>query len=368
MFHTELCDIFDADFPIMNAGMNKVAYGDMAGAVSASGGIGVIGATDLTPKGLQNEIDTAREWAPEGPLAVDIVFPHRAPSREDEIPSPEEIPRPIEQLRSELEEKAGDVQSYEETELHAFNKERSEELLEVALDNQVDAIASAVGTPEWVVEEVHDAGAKVISLVGHPKHAVYADELGVDIIVADGTQGGGHSGYIATMNLVPMVKEVVHQPVVASGGITTGAQILAALSLGAVGVWCGTLFVPTKESMADPAHKRAILSADDPDPTVHSKAIDGYPTRVLKNRLTEVYDEFDEDPMDYPEQHVMMKPIRDTADIHDVDEYKTMSAGQGTPLIEDTGKFPQVNYVMAQLLDELDAAWDALSGMHTDEF
>lgn len=347
----------------MNAGMGSAAYGDLAGAVAASGGIGVIGTSSLSHAGLQNEIDNAREWS-DGPLVVDIVFPTKAPSgRVVEVP--DNIPKPIKNLRGELEEEGVDVPDYDdvsnEETVFGHSLEEAEKNLEVALDNDVDAIATAMGTPEWVVEKCHNSGVKVISLVGHPKHAVHAENAGADLVVADGTEGGGHSGGISTLTLVPMVREAVDIPVVAAGGIVNGEQIIAALSLGAVGVWCGTLFLPTEESAAEPAHKRSVLEADLGDPTVRTKAIDGYPIRLLKNRVTDVFEDNEKQILDYPEQKVLTKTITEAAISGDKDEYKTFAAGQGSGLIEDTGKFPQVNYVMASLLNEMEDSYHQLS-------
>jgi NAD(P)H-dependent flavin oxidoreductase YrpB (nitropropane dioxygenase family) len=349
----------------MNAGMGSAAFGDLAGAVAASGGVGVIGTSSMTHVGLQNEIDNAREWS-DGPLAVDIVFPTKAPSgRAVEVPN--EIPEPIKELESELEEKGVQVPDFDEVtnedEVFGHSLEEAKKHLSVALDNDVDAVATAMGTPEWVVEKCHDAGVKVISLVGHPKHAVHAENAGADLIIADGTEGGGHSGGISTLTLVPMVDKVVDVPVVAAGGIVHGSQITAALSLGAVGVWCGTLFVPTKESASDPDHKRSILEADIGDPTVRTKAIDGYPLRLIENRVTEVYEGRENEIERYPQQKALTKAITEAAISGDKDEYKTFAAGQGSGLIEDPGNFPQVNYLMAGLLDEMEESYERLSTM-----
>ena len=363
MFQTELCERFDADHPIMNAGMNDVAWGDLAGAVSAAGGIGVIGAIGLTPDRLREEIDHAREHA-DGPLLVDILFPLRTDDNDAGQFVPEYVPAPIETLTEELEERGADVPDYDELDRDGIDSERTGRLLDVAIEKEVDGLATAVGTPEWAVERAHEGGLDVVSLCGRPRHAVYADEAGADVIVADGTEGGGHSGPVSTLALVPLVQQVTDKPVVAAGGITNGAQVLAALACGAVGVWIGTRFIPTVESAADEGHIREILEADSPDDTIRSELADGLDFRLLRNRFTEVWTEHRDEIRDFPEQMAVNTPIFEAAEQIDADEYKLYGAGQGAALIDESGALPTAGEVVAELVEDAEEAYNRLSDLH----
>lgn len=363
MFHTELCDRFGAEHPIMNAGMNDVAWGDMAGAVAAAGGIGVIGATGLSPERLREEIDRARDHAA-GPLLVDVLFPLRAPEDRGDVPRPEYVPAPVETLRGELAEMGADVPDHDDLE-GGLTQTHAGELLDVAIEADVDGLATAVGTPEWAVERAHDAGLEVVALCGRPRHAVYADEAGADVVVADGTEGGGHSGPVATLDLIPMIRRVTDIPVVAAGGITTGAQVLATLACGADGVWIGTRFIPTRESAADEGHVSRVLAADDAEATVRSELADGLALRMLRNRFTDVWEGHEDEIRDFPEQLVLNAPVRRAAEELGADEYKMYPGGQGAALIEDTDELPSVAEVMDDLVAGAGAAYDRLTGLRS---
>lgn len=367
MFQTELCEIFGVEYPIMNAGMGVAAGGDLAGAVAAAGGVGVIGSTGMDGEELADEIDRAREYS-EGPLIVDVVFPAHAPESDSDAPEPEYIPTPVNQLGQELEEQGAEVPDHDEVEPHTFSKEDARELLGVTIDKDVDGLATAVGAPEWAIERAHDAGMEVVSLAGKPQHAEYADEAGADIIIADGTEGGGHSGPVATLDLIPMVKAVTDKPVVAAGGISTGSQILATIACGAEGVWMGTRFIPTKESSADDAHKEAILDAEDAGDTVRERLVDGLYIRMLRNRFTEVWKGHEDEIQDFPEQMALTTPLMHAANDESVDkkEYGMHPAGQGSMLIEETDEYPSAQDVVAELVDQTEVAYDRLTALHRD--
>lgn len=366
MFDTEVTERFGAEHPILNAGMGMAAGGELAGAVAAAGGIGVLGSTGMDGDELAAEIEKARELS-EGPLVVDIVFPAQAPDQDSDAPEPEYIPTPIQQLSEELEEEGADVPEPGEVEAHTFSKEDARELMDVTLEKDVDGLATAVGAPDWAIEEAHDADMQVISLAGKPKHAVYADEAGADIIIADGTEGGGHSGPVSTLDLIPKVQEVTDKPVVAAGGISTGAQILACLACGAEGVWMGTRFIPTQESDAEDEHKDSILGADEAGSTVRSRLVDGLPIRMIRNRFTEVWDGKEDEIQDFPEQMVLTTPIMQAArEAEAREEYGMHPAGQGSMLIEDTDEYPSAQTVVEDLVAQTEAAYDRLVTIRRD--
>src|SRR5262249_50389417 len=162
-------------------------------------------------------------------------------------------------------------------------------LYDVAFDaHHVRLIASALGAPPpGLVERAHASGALVAALAGLPVHAERHKTAGVDLIVAQGTEAGGHTGEVATMSLVPpVVDAVAPTPVLAAGGIANGRQIAAAMALGAEGVWCGSVWLTTEEAETHPAVKEKFLAATSRD-TVRSKTLTGKPARMLKSAWTD---------------------------------------------------------------------------------
>ena len=165
-------------------------------------------------------------------------------------------------------------------------------LIDVAFAHKVALIASALGTPpEWLVEKAHANGIPVAALAGRIDHAVAHKEAGVDLIIAQGTEGGGHTGEIATMVLVPQVVDAVAPtPVLAAGGIATGRQMAAALALGAEGVWCGSVWLTTHEAETSPVIREKFLAATSAD-TRRSRSLTGKPARMLRSAWTDAWDE-----------------------------------------------------------------------------
>jgi NAD(P)H-dependent flavin oxidoreductase YrpB (nitropropane dioxygenase family) len=165
-------------------------------------------------------------------------------------------------------------------------------LIDVAFAHKVALIASALGTPpRWLVDRAHASGIPVAALAGRIDHAVAHKEGGVDLVIAQGTEGGGHTGEIATMVLVPQVVDAVAPtPVLAAGGIATGRQMAAALALGAEGVWCGSVWLTTHEAETSPVIREKFLAASSAD-TRRSRSLTGKPARMLRSAWTDAWDE-----------------------------------------------------------------------------
>ena len=176
---------------------------------------------------------------------------------------------------------------------HDYTHGQLDELISVVIEEKARLFVSAVGVPpERVIKRLHDAGILVMNMVGHPKHAHKALKAGVDIVCAQGGEGGGHTGDIATAILIPAVVDVAKQykspltgkpaMVVAAGGIYNGRSLAAMLSFGAVGVWVGTRFVASKEAGCSQQHKEAVVSAAFED-TLRTLVVSGRPLRVRMN-------------------------------------------------------------------------------------
>jgi enoyl-[acyl-carrier protein] reductase II len=256
---TPLCDMLGIELPFVQAGMGYVARAELAAAVSEAGGLGVIGAASLSPDGLRREIHKVRALT-ERPFAVDILFAT--------------VGRP-----------AGDEATTK------FTRD-VEAQIEIVFEEQVPVLASGLGDPAAIVPAAHDLGMKVLALVGNTKNAVRVAAGGVDIVVAQGYDGGGHTGRVGTLSLLPAVIDAVEVPVMAAGGIADGRQIAAALVMGAVGVWMGTRFVASAESYGHDNYKQRIVEIDD-EGTTRSRCFTGKPCRVIKNKTTEAWEDQD---------------------------------------------------------------------------
>jgi len=249
--HTELCDMLGIKYPILQAGMGGIAGPRLAAAVSNAGGLGVLGATAVQPEVLRSWIKETRELT-DKPFGVDILMPAGTlvGGTDDELRA--QIPHPqsdlIEQIKKEYEVPD------EKGKILPWTMDYAREQFEVILEEKASVFCSGLGTPDWVIPKAHDQGMKVISLVGNVRNAGTMNDQGSDVIVAQGHEAGGHTGRIGTMALVPQVVDAVAPtPVVCAGGIGDGRGLVAALALGAVGVWVGTAFLLAEESMVEAA-------------------------------------------------------------------------------------------------------------------
>jgi nitronate monooxygenase len=220
MIHTRICDVFGIEIPILNAPMASAAGGELAAAVSSAGGLGFIGAMGHDADWLRAQIRLVRERR-DKPFGVGFIS-YRLP----------QLP----------------------------------ELFAVAIDERVPVIAHSFADPAPYMPAAHRAGVKVISQAQNVAGAREAARAGVDAIVAQGAEAGGHTGFTSVLSLVPdVVAAVGPLPVIAAGGIASGETLAAALMLGAEGAWLGTAFLASPESMYSEKKKRRILeiAADD---------------------------------------------------------------------------------------------------------
>jgi enoyl-[acyl-carrier protein] reductase II len=253
---TPICEMLGIEYPILQAGMGYVARGELAAAVSAAGALGVIGAASLSAEQLREEIHKVRERT-DRPFGVDILFAT--------------IGRP-----------SGDAASVR------FTRE-VEAQIDVVLEERVPVLASGLGNPGPIVPQCHELGMKVIALVGNTRNAVRVAQSGVDAVVAQGYDGGGHTGRVGTLALLPAVIDAVDVPVLAAGGIADGRGLAAALAMGAVGVWLGTRFVASVEAYGHEGYKHRIVEIDD-EGTVRTRCFSGKPARMIRNQTTEAWE------------------------------------------------------------------------------
>jgi NAD(P)H-dependent flavin oxidoreductase YrpB (nitropropane dioxygenase family) len=340
---TPICDLLGIDVPVMQAGMGHVAYGRIAAAVSNAGGLGSIGGIDIPAEELDQEIKLFRSLSSR-PLCVDLGFPANAPQGLADVQVPE-LPGPLRQLKQELGEHGIEVAPTHDQAISLADNKRK---LEIALDHGTEVIACALGTPAWVAEACHAKGAKVMSIVGLAKHARSAIRNGTDIVIVQGTEGGGHTGDVGLITLLAEVLEFATVPVVAAGGLVKGTQIAACLTMGAQGAWVGTRFLATRESGSEDVFKEAVVEAGY-DTTLRSQLFDGLHVRMLRNRFTEVWEGHEDELSSYPVQRVLTMPFKYAAMRANLKSHMSLPSGAGAGMIND---LPGAAEVLDRLVEE----------------
>ncbi|MCW2902516.1 MAG: 2-nitropropane dioxygenase [Streptosporangiaceae bacterium] len=295
---TEISETFGIEFPLFAFSHCR----DVVAAVTNAGGFGVLGAVAYAPERLEEELRWIDDHVGGRPYGVDVLVPGEidqsaAGHGQDRLDSVlGAIPAEHWSFLSRLFDKYGvpapDLNRQGNARAAAggarqVTKEGATELIDVSLAHPIRLIASALGPPPPVmVEKARAAGVPVAALVGTVEHARRQVAAGVDLIVAQGGEAGGHTGEISTMVLVPEVVDAVAPiPVLAAGGIASGRQMAAAMALGASGVWCGSVWLTTEEAETVPAVKAKMLAATSGD-TVRSRSRTGKPARQLVSAWT----------------------------------------------------------------------------------
>jgi len=295
---TRVTEMLGIDFPILAFTHCR----DVAAAVSAAGGLGVLGAVAHSPEQLDVDLTWMRERTGGRPFGVDLLIPRKyAGSDEGGLDSKglrAMLPDEHRQWIDALLERYGVPAMPEANEAEggrrvlAIDPKSMAPLIDVAFQHGIRLFASALGTPPaWLVERARKEGVPVAALAGRLDHATAHRDAGVDLVIAQGTEGGGHTGEIATMVLVPQVVDAVAPtPVLAAGGIASGRQVAAALALGAEGVWCGSVWLTTHEAETAPTVKEKFLAATSSD-TRRSRSLTGKPARMLRTAWSDAWEE-----------------------------------------------------------------------------
>ncbi len=312
---TELCKTLGIEFPIFAFTHCR----DVVAAVSQAGGFGVLGAVGFTAEQLDIECRWIDEHVGDKPYGVDIVIPGKYEGMGEMDPAKLEedlkklIPLQHREFAGKLLADHGvpEIPSDEPKrhELLGWTEATAAPQVEVALQHQkVKLIANALGTPpKDVIDHVHDSGRMVAALCGRAQQALKHKQAGVDIVIAQGGEGGGHTGDIGSMVLWPeVIDAIAPTPMLAAGGIGRGRQIASALAMGAEGVWTGSIWLTVEEAEASPEQMESYLSATSRD-TVRSRSWTGKPCRMLRNDWTEAWEGEDTpDPLGMPLQGMLL--------------------------------------------------------------
>ena len=254
---TRLTELLDVEHPVMLAGMGGVSYAELVAAVSEAGGFGCVGASTMNDAEFASQLTRVRELTTK-PFGVDLL-----------TALPDGIEAKIRQIAA----------------------------------SGASVYVAGLGVPRDVIDLCHELNLLVVNMCGKVRHAIAAVEAGCDVVVAQGTEAGGHTGQIATMALVPQVVDAVGErvPVVAAGGIFDGRGLAAALSLGADGIWVGTRFIATPEARTVIGYKDTLLGLAE-DGTTVSRAYTGKTCRVVRNSYTQHFEEHPDELQPFPAQ------------------------------------------------------------------
>jgi|HubBroStandDraft_6_1064221.scaffolds.fasta_scaffold05135_6 enoyl-[acyl-carrier protein] reductase II len=310
MLATRLTEMFGVKYPIMLAGMAGVSLSEVVAAVSEAGGYGVLGAGNMTPAEIAEELTRIRGLTNK-PFGVDL--------------------------------------------LHALNDNPIEEVKRI-IDGGATSFAAGLGVPKRVIGMCHEAGLKVITVTATVKHARMAAEAGCDMIVAQGSEAGGHTGSVGAFALLPQAVDAVSIPVVAAGGIFDGRGLVAALAFGCEGVWIGTRFVASQEARAAQVYKNAIVKANESE-TVVSRCWTGKTLRAIRNPTTDEWERHPQDIRPFPQQAQLMHDkglmgflFPEMADCDP--EHNCFPAGQGCGGIHDV---PTCKQIVDEIVSQAEA-------------
>ncbi len=359
---TPICDMLGIDLPLLAFSHCR----DVVAAVTNAGGFGVLGASSHTPEQLERELAWIDDHVDGRPYGADILVPEKFAGKGEGLdgaamraligqPQRDFVAALLEEHGIEAGSLAGPSNAAASV---MISDTAGEQLLDVAFRHPIKLIASALGTPPaFMIERARAAGVPIAALVGAKEHAIRQVNAGVDILVAAGTEAGGHCGEVTTMVLVPEVIEAIAPvrkvPVLAAGGIVTGRQLAAAIALGADGAWTGSVWLTTEEAETAPYTKQKMIAATSRD-TVRSRSRTGKPSRQLKSAWTEGWEgERSPGALPMPLQSLLSEPA-----LHRIDklaeqgnpgaqELATYWVGQGVGLMNKATTVRDVVYEMA---------------------
>jgi NAD(P)H-dependent flavin oxidoreductase YrpB (nitropropane dioxygenase family) len=348
VLRTKLCDMLDIEYPILCAGMGPNLLGEQVGApvelvvaVSEAGGLGVLGASGYTLDELRQSIKDIRAKT-DKPFGVDLLLPKNlaafdAPEGVKEIPLSEvlmSLPQPyqdwVAQMRKDLGIPEVEIMVKPDT-----TTMKPAEAVAICIEEKIPVFCAGLGNPGSMVEEAHANGIKVLAITGNSKNAKRMADSGVDLLVAQGHEAGGHTGRVGTMALVPAAIDAAYPvPVIAAGGIADGRGVAAALAMGCPGVWVGTRFLATTEGGASDAIKRHIVETTD-EGTKVSTMFTGKTLRSIYSKFHDAWDASGLAPLPFPMQIMVSSALFGGFVEANKDEYIGGFAGQASGMIHE---------------------------------
>jgi len=347
VLRTKLCDMLGIEYPILSAGMGPNLLGEETGApvdlvvaVSEAGGLGVLGASGYTVDEMRDAIREIKART-DKPYGVDLLLPKNLAqideSLDQSLPLSEvlkSLPQPHQDFIVSVREELGipEVEIMVRTDTTTM---RPQQAIQVCLDEKVPLFCAGLGNPGMMVEDAHAIGMKVLAITGNTKNAKRMADAGIDLLVAQGHEAGGHTGRIGTMALVPACIDAAQPvPVLAAGGIGDGRGVAAALAMGCIGVWIGTRFLATDEAGAIEPIKRHIVEANDED-TLVSTMFTGKTLRSIHSKFHDRWAAEGLDPLPFPMQILIASALLSGFIQANQDDYIGGFAGQVSGLIKE---------------------------------
>jgi enoyl-[acyl-carrier protein] reductase II len=288
---TPICDLLGVEHPVLLAGMGGVSYAEVCAAVSAAGGFGSLGMAGVPPQGIREQMRRVKDLT-DKPFGVDLL-----------TAQPESLTASV----------------------------------DVIIEEGARAFIAGLGVPSAIIDQLRAAGIVVMCMAGNVRHAIKAAEAGCDVVIAQGTEAGGHTGSVASVALWPQVVDAVDVPVIAAGGLFDGRGLAAALAMGCQGVWMGTRFIASEEAHAGQAYKDAIVAMSESD-TVISKGFTGKTLRAIRNQTTDEWSTREAMPFAMQVAHSarnnLLGPIAGVVDNVDP-QTQCLAAGQGGGAIRE---------------------------------
>ncbi|WP_071394813.1 NAD(P)H-dependent flavin oxidoreductase [Bacillus tuaregi] len=348
---TPLCDGLNIKYPIIQAGMaGGSTTVELIANVCNAGGLGSLGAAYMMPDDIRKAIRNIKQQT-DRPFAVNLFCVEDIINQNDK-----EHEHEVKEVLLSLGENLGITEDHIQFQTPNLFNER----FQVLIEEEVPIISTAFGIlPVDKMAAAKQRNIKVISMVTTVKEAMIAEKAGVDVIVAQGSDAGGHrstfdikedpmGANIGTFSLIPQVVENVHIPVVAAGGVMNGKGLVAALALGAQGVQLGTKFLGSKESGIHPLYKKALFESTE-EQTVLTKNFSGRPARGIKNKFIEEFDRSGVHPLAYPLQNTATSSLRKEAFKQNQIEYMALWAGQGLRFMQHEN---HAEMIIKELIDE----------------
>ncbi|MDY6997664.1 MAG: nitronate monooxygenase [Actinomycetota bacterium] len=371
MTSSALCEQFGIDFPLFAFSHCR----DVVAAVTNAGGFGVLGATAYSPTQLDQELAWIDDAVGGKPYGVDLIVPAKFEGKGEKLSSSDlagRIPQSYRDLIDDLL-RTHDIEPEPDRRLGgaSLSGNTGRELLDVALTHPVKLIANALGVPpDYMIEAGKERGIPVAALVGAKEHAVKQVEAGVDLIVAQGTEAGGHCGEVSTLVVVPEVVDAVESigastPVLAAGGIVTGRQMAGMVAVGAAGAWTGSVWLTTEEAETAPHTVAKMLAARSRD-TVRSAGRTGKPSRQLVSDWTDAWlpHAGGHQPLPLPLQSMLCEPVIRRIDVLATQGHEgaralaTYFVGQGVGLMN---KVQPAREVVREFIEDYLAAAERLN-------
>ncbi|CAN7221744.1 nitronate monooxygenase [Mycolicibacterium frederiksbergense] len=310
---SDFCASYGIDFPLFAFSHCR----DVVAAVSNAGGFGVLGGAAYSPEQLDRELSWIDQHVNGKPYGIDIIVPAKFEGKGEALSGADLASRIPDSYREFVDKLLADHGIEPDTKVRTgkpvLSGGNGEELLEVAMSHPITMMANALGVPpDYMIEAGRERGIPVAALVGAKEHAVKQVAAGVDLIVAQGTEAGGHCGEVSTLVVVPEVIDAIDDavPVLAAGGIVTGRQMAAAVAMGAAGAWTGSVWLTTEEAETEPHTVTKMLAASSRD-TVRSAGRTGKPSRQLRSDWTDAWapNPGGRQPLPLPLQNMLSEPV-----------------------------------------------------------